>query len=195
MKKCFKNKKGFTLIELLVVIAIIGILSAVVLVVLNDAKGKARDARRVSDVKQIERALIMYVDGNNGIFPSTGGAAKCLGLLNNIPCWGMPSGIKGDTNVNAAVTSYLPNVPLDPSASGRVNQLGDRYLYADQSASVWVDSIDCITQGQTETGPFILWKPEEVLNPTTAQCKGMGFRGCRGTISIGAGAFCAHKIQ
>ncbi|PIS13297.1 MAG: prepilin-type cleavage/methylation domain-containing protein, partial [Candidatus Tagabacteria bacterium CG09_land_8_20_14_0_10_41_14] len=57
-----KNKKGFTLIELLVVIAIIGILSSVVLASLNSARKKARDARRVADIKQIQLALEMYFD-------------------------------------------------------------------------------------------------------------------------------------
>ena len=59
-------KRGFTLIELLVVIAIIGILSSVVLASLNSARQKSRDARRLSDVKQIQLALELYYDANAG---------------------------------------------------------------------------------------------------------------------------------
>jgi prepilin-type N-terminal cleavage/methylation domain-containing protein len=54
--------RGFTLIELLVVIAIIGILSSVVLASLNGARQKGRDARRISDLKQIQAALEMHAD-------------------------------------------------------------------------------------------------------------------------------------
>lgn len=57
---------GFTLIELLVVIAIIGILSSVVLASLNSARQKGRDAKRISDVKQLQLALELYYDANSG---------------------------------------------------------------------------------------------------------------------------------
>lgn len=62
-------QKGFTLIELLVVIAIIGILSAVVLSSLNTARVKARDANRVSELRQIEYALNLYFSVN-GQYPA-----------------------------------------------------------------------------------------------------------------------------
>ena len=48
-----KQRKGFTLIELLVVIAIIALLSTLAVVALNNAREKSRDAKRVSDIKQI----------------------------------------------------------------------------------------------------------------------------------------------
>jgi len=54
------NKRGFTLIELLVVIAIIGLLSTMSILALNSARGRARDAKRLSDVKQIQTALALY---------------------------------------------------------------------------------------------------------------------------------------
>lgn len=60
---------GFTLIELLVVIAIIGILSSVVLASLNTARLKARDARRISDVGQLQLALAVYYDAHSNTYP------------------------------------------------------------------------------------------------------------------------------
>ena len=53
-------RKGFTLIELLVVIAIIGLLSTLAVVALNSARMKARDSKRVADMKQLQTALELY---------------------------------------------------------------------------------------------------------------------------------------
>lgn len=55
-----RKQKGFTLVELLVVIAIIGLLSTLAVVALNNARSKARDAKRVADVKQIQTALELF---------------------------------------------------------------------------------------------------------------------------------------
>lgn len=65
------HNKGFTLIELLVVIAIIGLLSSVVLASLNSARAKGRDARRVSDLQEISKALEFYYD-KYGYYPTYG---------------------------------------------------------------------------------------------------------------------------
>lgn len=60
------DKKGFTLIELLVAVAIVSILASVVFGMLQEGRKKAHDAKRVSDLGQIQLALRLYKDANNG---------------------------------------------------------------------------------------------------------------------------------
>jgi prepilin-type N-terminal cleavage/methylation domain-containing protein len=60
------NKTGFTLIELLVVIAIIGLLASIVLLALNSARAKSRDATRLADVRELATAEELYYNDNNG---------------------------------------------------------------------------------------------------------------------------------
>ncbi len=60
-----KSSKGFTLVELLVVIAIIGILATLATVSLNKARSKARDAKRVSDLKQMSTAMELWNTDKN----------------------------------------------------------------------------------------------------------------------------------
>ena len=63
-----KNSRGFTLLELLVVIAVIGILSAITLVLFDEVRAKTRDTKRLSDIREIKKALALYVV-NTGGFP------------------------------------------------------------------------------------------------------------------------------
>jgi len=70
MKTNNTKQNGFTLIELLVVIAIIGILATTVMTSLNTARFKARDARRLSDIHQLQIALQMQYD-TRGRYPSS----------------------------------------------------------------------------------------------------------------------------
>ena len=66
------NKKGFTLIELLVVVTIIGLLATMILVSLNAARTKARDIRRIAELRQVALALEMYYDDNPDMaYPGT----------------------------------------------------------------------------------------------------------------------------
>ena len=95
------NKKGFTLIELLVVIGIIGLLASIVLSSLDGARKKGRDARRISDVKQIQLALELYYDANSAFPTSISSADTC--------------GAASCAVTNLVTPGYISVVPRDPS--------------------------------------------------------------------------------
>ena len=68
----FNDSRGraFTLIELLVVIAIIGILAALILTAVQNAKRKALQTQCVSNMKQTGLAIQMFADDNEDYLPS-----------------------------------------------------------------------------------------------------------------------------
>ena len=65
-----KKHHGFTLIELLVVISIIGVLTTLILANLSDARGRARDSQKKSELTQLKTALRLYYNDHQQ-YPAT----------------------------------------------------------------------------------------------------------------------------
>lgn len=78
----YGRRSGFTLIELLIVIAIIGLLATLAVFAVGSARQRARDARRISDIKQISNALELFATSNGG-YPSV---SRTLGDATNATC-------------------------------------------------------------------------------------------------------------
>ncbi len=106
MKKL--NEKGFTLIEFLVVIAIIGLLSTLAVVALGNARQKSRDARRLSDLKQLQTALELYYTDQTA-YPA--GSAVTLGDSTHACLNSTGFAATGCAN------PYMGQVPSDPLAA------------------------------------------------------------------------------
>jgi prepilin-type N-terminal cleavage/methylation domain-containing protein len=66
--KNVSKQKGFTLIELLIVIAIIGILAAVLIPNLLQARKKARDTQVISQLKAMQSQALLFT---GGVLPGT----------------------------------------------------------------------------------------------------------------------------
>ena len=103
------KKRGFTLIELLVVIAIIGLLSTLGVVALGSARERARDAKRLSDLRGIATALELHFNENDAYPTET--TAVTLGA-GDYACFSS-SGFAA----SGCSDPYLAVVPEDPGSN------------------------------------------------------------------------------
>lgn len=111
----FSSAKGFTLIELLVVIAIIGILASIVLVSLNSARGKSRDASRVASLGEISKVMYLNDTDSGATFWSAvnGSTAACATAYADIStCTAV-----GKTGASVATTFGNYKDPVTPGTA------------------------------------------------------------------------------
>lgn len=96
------KRKGFTLIELLIVIAIIGLLATLAIISLTTAQRKARDTKRIADMKSIQTAVELYFSDKSA-YPSSADWAT----------------------LQTDLSPYISQVPVDPQHADAV-----QYVYA-----------------------------------------------------------------
>lgn len=100
--------KGFTLIELLVVIAIIGLLATIVAAPIQSARKKAKDTKKISEVRQLRTSFANYANDTGG-YPS------------------------GSTTITSNILSLSPQyIPSIPQGLNALNAR-DKYMYVSYS--------------------------------------------------------------
>jgi len=125
------GEKGFTLIELLIVIGIIATLASILVSALNPFTQfqRANDAKRKSDLSQIQKALEQYYNDNNK-YPDYDAGTYQMKPGASVVSWG------------GSWSPYLTTLPKDPSPSKQYVYFVDRtdfqtyWLYANLDRGV-----------------------------------------------------------
>lgn len=141
--------RGFTLVELLIVIAIIGVLSSTVLVALNDTRAKANNARRMADLKELQKALELYYSDHGSYPVQTGWRGTTPG------CYG--TGADPSTAIPGLVPTYISVLPQDPQP-----KLSSRcYLYTSDGVDYKLLAYDTVEGDPLPPGAPMARYPSE----------------------------------
>jgi len=137
-----KKSRGFTLIELLVVISIIGLLASVVLVAVNNARQKGRDAKRIGDLTQFAKALELYFNDKFS-YPTTNTSIQLSQLVGLTPTY--------------LVTMPATVTPADGSCTaGPGPGTNDYWYYANGGATYGLTFCLGSAMGNLSKGPHTL---------------------------------------
>lgn len=122
----------------MIVLAIIGILTAIMLASTNVAREKARDARRISDMKEIQLGLALYNDVNKA-YPS---------------------------DLNTLVTQkYIPSLPTDPLSNASYEYLSQSpyttyCIGVTLESDIPTDNASCTSQSSGSTANYKAVPPQ-----------------------------------
>jgi|GEM_PF-3079503 len=134
-----KHLKAFTFLEILVAFFIVGVVISIIFIGLNSARGKTRDAKRISDLNNLKTALHLYYI-NNGAYPETPPGQWC------------PIAELGETDTPCAdflrdfdekLKPYLDKMPQDPlypkEEDGKKYSYQYRTIYLGQEYKIHAD--------------------------------------------------------
>lgn len=120
----FGRQNGFTLVELLIVIGVLSIIVSAVLLILNPFTQvqKGNDARRKSDLSQIQKALETYYQ-DSGRYPahSSTPAYRIIRLDGSTANWG------------ESFSPYMTTLPKDPKGNYKYT-----YFASSNGQSFWL---------------------------------------------------------
>jgi prepilin-type N-terminal cleavage/methylation domain-containing protein len=111
------SKLGFTLVELLLVIALMAILAGFVIMVINPATymARARDSRRISDIRALASSITYALSGNYIILPdTTSGCLSCTSITGSKDTDGVNGWVKFTSISSEGVLDFMATLPEDP---------------------------------------------------------------------------------
>ena len=117
-----KNQNAFSLLELLIVIAIIVLLATISIIALNGQRAKARDAKRISDIRQIKTALEFY-HGDEAEYPIEPNPVQ-LGPQGRVKLCAKSDGGFVPVEQECQKKLYMSNIPADPLVGQQFSYTG-----------------------------------------------------------------------
>ena len=126
------SRSGFTLAEIMIVIGIIGIFSAVVIGSTSGSRVKARDNRRIIDLKEIQLGLALFYDVNKAYPVGSGSSVLSTALV-------------------GPAAGFLPEIPTDPQGTSyEYSSAGTTYCLGatlEDTSITYVENSTCSTGG------------------------------------------------